>query len=663
MKVYTRGDIMIIGVLENSKDDSMVKYLSDKLLAKIIDADQLLENICRERFGISEISSLNPTLLLRIRNFIDETIQGIVETSTDGINLIIRCSFLEDLFVYNNCNILIDALTNDNNKNLSDINLLMKNKCNNVCDYSGNYHLKIDKNDDWKKQIDDYIDYNIDNKVMVTVVVPIYNTSEYLIRCVKSITNQTYRNLEIVLIDDGSTDNSLEICNLLAKSDKRIKVIHQKNQGLANTRNNGMDLANGEYICFIDSDDYIEYSMIETLLKKIQETNSDVCECSFFIHQKDGTIKDVTVEQKGNKYISGKKNLIDAYADATILIPAWDKLYRLDSIKNIKFSPNCFKEDADYIYRLCMEEKSCSLVAYPFYHYIKRKNTSLTGSKISSKLFTLKKWGENTYNEVMSFGLEYQDIAEKILYNSYVHILRNYIRDYKNKLLENNEFQDEIQEIVNNIISLLLQANNVCKFRKLEEVLIIINTLVEGNVIDSQKFPSIDIPCIGILWNSLNDDMKREALELLQERSIITEYVAIDFEDNYRDFIKEIYYYNNEFEGIPIMKAGTLIDRYENNEILLIKMVINVSNYVYYNKLKGFMFKEIAELKSYIRKQFKSRITDYAYDNVFHMTVDLDEYLYTDLICKKYIKKIEDDKQNARQGKKLSKRHNNKRNV
>ena len=115
----------------------------------------------------------------------------------------------------------------------------------------------------------------------------------------------------------------------------------------------------------------------------------------------------------------------------------------------------------------------------------------------------------------------------------------------------------------------------------------------------------------------------------------------IDFRDEYRNFIQDIYYYNHEFEGIPIMKAGSLIDRYPSNEILILCLNISVSGFVYYNKLKGYMYKEVAQIKSEIRKYFKTQIQDYAYDNIFHLTVNNDEYLYTKEICKKYFEKID----------------------
>lgn len=111
--------------------------------------------------------------------------------------------------------------------------------------------------------------------IKVTVVVPIYNVEKYLNKCIESIVNQTYENLEIILVDDGSPDNCPAICELWAEKDSRIRVIHKENQGLGMARNTGIENATGEYICFFDSDDYIALELIENCVKAIQETDSD----------------------------------------------------------------------------------------------------------------------------------------------------------------------------------------------------------------------------------------------------------------------------------------------------------------------------------------------------------------------------------------------------
>lgn len=648
---------MVIGITGDQEKEKLRKIFSDNYSFKFIDVDEIfsdtLKNILKENDDIKYNWKGNNLLILKLRNEVDARINSIINSIQEKETIVLDYSMLEDSYIIEQCDLLIKMDFNNKKVATNDIELLKKYRSGIISSKykSSKFHLEIGCDDNWESKIKEYIDYNLYNDTKITVVVPVYNTSDYLTKCINSITNQTYRNLEIILIDDGSTDESLELCKLLAERDSRIKVIHQDNKGLAETRNKGMELATGEYICFIDSDDYIENTMLEKLLKAIKQTNADVCEGSFYIHMKDGNIKDVSCEQKGVRFVDGKLNLINAYSDATILIPAWDKLYKLSAIKDIKFDKNCFKEDSDYIYKLCMAEKTFALVPTPFYHYVKRKNVSLTGNKISQRLFTLKKWGENAYNEVLTQGTEYRDAAEKILYNSLVHILRNFMRDYKNNVLEENEFKEDIQVVVNDLINLLLNAKEVKKFRKLDEVLAIINELTEAKVLDKDKLPSIEIPCVGILWNSLNKEMMEEAIQYIQEHSTITDLVAVDLQDQYKQFIKDIYLYNNEFEGIPVIKAGTLIDKYDSNTIIVLNMIMRVSNYIYYNKNKGFMFTEIAELKSFIRKYFKTKINDYAYDNIFHLTVDNDEFEYTDGVCRKYIKEYRNGSRGKRDAK------------
>lgn len=636
---------MVIGISGNFKEgkNKLKEYLMENFnIIKYIDFDELLDTLL-ENFQISRKLNdnylKNNSLLIDLKHKLDELLICELQKYNERDLIVIDYSLLEDSIGFELSDSVIKVNNSVKNISTNSFELFKHIRKSSIHDKvnKNKYAITMDFDENWKEKIKEYINYDFFGQTKVTVVVPIYNTSTYLPNCIESILSQTYRNLEVLLINDGSTDDSLQISELFALKDQRVRVINQKNVGLAETRNNGIKLATGEYICFIDSDDYIDNRMIETLLKTIQKTNADVCESSFYIHMKNGDIKDVSSEQKGIKYVEGHLHLINAYSDATILIPAWDKIYKLSAIKDILFDRSCFKEDADYIYRLCMAEKTFALVNIPFYHYIKRKTNSITSNKISPELFTLQEWGEKAYAEVLSYGEEYRDAAEKILYNSLVHILRNFMRDYKNNDLEENEFQNEIQNVVNEIIKLLFKSQNVEKFRKLSEVIDIINELLAKNVIYKEKMPSIEVPCIGILWNSLNDSMMQEAINIISNNATILEGVTIDLEDRYRDFIRDIYGKETEFAGIPIFKAGSLIDRYISNTIVILNLLIRVTNYMYLNKTKGFVYEEVAKLKNYIRKYFKPKITDYAYDNIFHLTVNQNEYDYTKDICQKYL--------------------------
>ena len=115
----------------------------------------------------------------------------------------------------------------------------------------------------------------------VSIVVPIYNVESYLERCIQTLLNQTLKDIEIILIDDGSPDHCPQICNEYAQKDSRIKVIHKKNAGLGYARNSGLEIARGKYLAFVDSDDYVEANMYEILYNKIKDSNSDVVFCNY----------------------------------------------------------------------------------------------------------------------------------------------------------------------------------------------------------------------------------------------------------------------------------------------------------------------------------------------------------------------------------------------
>ena len=164
---------------------------------------------------------------------------------------------------------------------------------------------------------------------LISIIVPVYNVESYLKKCLESIINQTYKNIEIILIDDGSTDSSGKICDDYANKDKRIKVIHKQNGGVSDARNTALDICRGDYIGFIDSDDYIELDMYETLLKFLLNNNLDVAMCSSY------TVKNKQLIRCKNfkPYIlTGKEAiindlLINKYKGSPIVV--WNKFYAL----------------------------------------------------------------------------------------------------------------------------------------------------------------------------------------------------------------------------------------------------------------------------------------------------------------------------------------------
>ena len=174
---------------------------------------------------------------------------------------------------------------------------------------------------------------------LISIIVPVYNASAYLQNCIDSILAQTYCNFELILVDDGSKDNSLEICESYKIKDSRIIVIHQENAGVSAARNAGLSLAKGNYFCFVDSDDSIEQDMIEKLYASIVKSNADISICGF----KSISSKGVTIMKPVAEEIVGTSNIVDFIAEHYIewlVSSPWGKLYR-----NIQFSPREFDRD------------------------------------------------------------------------------------------------------------------------------------------------------------------------------------------------------------------------------------------------------------------------------------------------------------------------------
>lgn len=202
---------------------------------------------------------------------------------------------------------------------------------------------------------------------LISVIVPVYKTEKYLDRCVESILNQTYANLEIILVDDESPDNCPAMCDEWAKKDERIKVLHIKNNGVANARNKGLETATGEYIGFVDSDDFIEPEMYASLLDGILKKSCDIAVCDF----------QLDLQDKGNanaRVISSDEAMKSIVMGEYKFGVLWNKLYKKSVTKNVKMPMLVCCEDLVYNYFVF---KNASLIAESdrkLYHYM--QNTS-----------------------------------------------------------------------------------------------------------------------------------------------------------------------------------------------------------------------------------------------------------------------------------------------
>ncbi len=188
-------------------------------------------------------------------------------------------------------------------------------------------------------------------KDLISVIIPVYNVEEYINECVDSVINQTYKNLEIILVDDGSTDNSSKICDEYAKLDKRIKSIHQQNQGAAEARNNGLKVSKGKYIAFIDSDDYVSNDFIYSLYNNLIKNKADISACGYCEYYNNGKIN-----YKNFRNIKRKYNKMEALIFLNVLgyfdVGPWNKLYKKELFDKYKFPKNKIAEDWRIMFKI-----------------------------------------------------------------------------------------------------------------------------------------------------------------------------------------------------------------------------------------------------------------------------------------------------------------------
>ena len=205
---------------------------------------------------------------------------------------------------------------------------------------------------------------------LISVIVPVFNVEPYIEQCIKSIVDQTYKKIEIILVDDGSSDQGGAICDCWAASDDRIRVIHQDNQGLSAARNAGLAISKGEYISFIDSDDWIEMDMLEVLHERITDSESDIVICGVMVEYESGSS---SKEFNKDEIFTSKEALISLLSGSEVKDQVWDKLYRRSAIGTVQFPIGKFHEDLYWSYQVIVNVDRISLVSKSFYHYRQKK--------------------------------------------------------------------------------------------------------------------------------------------------------------------------------------------------------------------------------------------------------------------------------------------------
>ena len=214
---------------------------------------------------------------------------------------------------------------------------------------------------------------NYMNQPLISIIVPVYNTEPYLKRCIDSILRQTYINLEIILVDDGSTDASGSICDEYKQQDPRIVVIHQSNKGVSAARNAALDIASGEYISFVDSDDWIDFNMIKVLYDCINKNQADISIANFYSSDTDSIVKRNNV-----KIYNKEKALCALMASNEIHGVVWAKLFEKKLFQDTEFCEDIFvSEDTLALATLISKANVITLTEYKGYHYIQREDSAI----------------------------------------------------------------------------------------------------------------------------------------------------------------------------------------------------------------------------------------------------------------------------------------------
>ncbi len=226
-------------------------------------------------------------------------------------------------------------------------------------------------------------------KGLISVIVPVYNVEKYLDRCIESIVNQTYKDLEIILVDDGSKDNSSKLCDNWSKKDKRIKVIHQQNIGVSSARNKGLDLCKGKYITFVDSDDYIEQDTYDQTISYFNSYNVDIVRFQSIRELKKYKIKSSNSVVGKIEYKENKNQILDLFLKKHEFGSVCGSIFKKSIIGENRFIEDLkFGEDYYFYFNVIFNSSSMYITNKAYYHYVCNNNSAtqnfnLNKSKIS----------------------------------------------------------------------------------------------------------------------------------------------------------------------------------------------------------------------------------------------------------------------------------------
>ena len=306
----------------------------------------------------------------------------------------------------------------------------------------------------------------MDKKPLISVIVPVYKVEAYLGRCVESLLSQTYENLEIILVDDGSPDNCGQICDTYAARDTRIRVIHKENGGLSSARNAGIDVARGEYLGFVDSDDWVDVHTYEWLLNMALEENVKlVCAGRYDYYSWSGE-KRVGLCPPKQEVIDGEELVKRIFLWDNVDSAAWDKLYHRSLFREIRYPLGVVSEDLPVTYRIALDAGRVGMLDRPVYYYFHREGSITTAAGVGlalgvgfyegalvagfSVLFilaVLQRWDRSMHKRTKFIEI-YVEISSDINVGVFIHRLRGLNVEVKDIVLDRSSGIEEHTHIL-----------------------------------------------------------------------------------------------------------------------------------------------------------------------------------------------------------------------
>lgn len=285
----------------------------------------------------------------------------------------------------------------------------------------------------------------------VSVIIPVYKVEKYLSKCIASVVEQTYRKLEIILVDDGSPDHCGEICDEWAEKDSRIRVIHKKNGGLSDARNSGLTATSGEFVAFVDSDDLIAPTMIEELLDVLIEKKADIVECNYvcFTSEDEQDLKNNIDGEQTDSYTS-KAALSLLIENSAFKYTVWNKLYRRDIFDTLRFEVGKLHEDVFFTYQAFGSCKKIAKIEKPLYFY-RQRSGSIMGSPFSLHSLDSLEARKRQYFFIKEDYPELSGKAQSQVLGNCLYLGQKVLRDSEPKIVK--EAMHHIRLLFNEIYS------------------------------------------------------------------------------------------------------------------------------------------------------------------------------------------------------------------